>query len=58
MKKREFPGGSVKLRLQALTARDPDSIPGQGIKISQATKCSQKKKSKRNEKFRSKNFIN
>ena len=44
MKKREFPGGSVKLRLQALTARDPDSIPGQGIKISQATKCSQKKK--------------
>ena len=39
----EFPG-IQRLGLCALTARDPGSIPGEGIKIPQALQCSQKKK--------------
>lgn len=39
----EFPG-SQWLGLYALTARDPGSIPGEGIKIPQALQCIQKKK--------------
>ena len=42
MKKREVPGRSVVKTPRSV--RDPGSIPGQGIKISQATHCSQKKK--------------
>ena len=42
MKKREFPGRSVVKTPSSV--RDPGSIPGQGIKISQATHCSQKEK--------------
>ena len=41
----EFPGIQW-LGLCALTARDPGSIPGEGIKIPQALQCSQKKKKK------------
>ena len=42
MKKREFPGRSVVKTPRSV--RDPGSIPGQGIKISQATHCSPKEK--------------
>ena len=40
---REFPGGPV-VRLCASTAGGMGSIPGQGNKIPQAARCSQKKK--------------
>ena len=36
------------LKLCALTAKGPGSIPGRGAKIPQATRCGQKKKKKKN----------
>ena len=45
---RELPGGPV-VRLHALTAEGPGSIAGQGIKIPQVVRCSQKKKKKKKE---------